>query len=66
MGSHLDQDLPLELIGRGEAIGGDVHRFGQEHLSKHFLKVGGHVSLLDNTAVVLDGEDDGIAVCKHM
>lgn len=66
MSSYLDEDLPLELIGRGESVCRDVHSFGQEHLSKHFLEVSGHVPLLDNAAVVFNGEDDGIAVEKHI
>lgn len=57
----LDEDLPLKLVGRGQAICRDIHRLGQQHVSKHFLKVSGHVSLLHNTTVVLDGQDDGIA-----
>lgn len=62
MTSDLDEDLPLELIGRGQAVGGDVHSLGQQHVPKHLLEVGGHVPLLHNATVVLDGQDDRIAV----
>lgn len=57
----LDEDLPLELVGRRQAIGHDVHRLGQQHVSKHLLEVGGHIPLLDDAAVILYGQDDGIA-----
>lgn len=57
----LDEDLPLELVWRGQAISCDIHRLGQQHVSEHLLEVSGHIPLLHNTAVVLDGEDDGIA-----
>lgn len=56
-----DKDLPLELVRRGQAICCNVHRLGQQHVSKQLLKVGSHIPLLHNTAVVLDRQDNGIA-----
>lgn len=57
----LDEDLPLELVGWGQPICCDIHRLGQQHVSKHLLKVSGHIPLLHDTTVVLDGQNDGIA-----
>lgn len=61
MAPDLDEDLPLEPGGRGQAICHDIHRLGQQHVTKHLLEVSGHIPLLHNTAVVLNGQDDGIA-----
>lgn len=57
---YLDEDLPAELVGRGKLLGIVVHRFSEQQVPKHLLKVRGHVPLLDHTAVVLDGQDDRI------
>lgn len=59
--SDLDENFPLQLVGGGQAVRSHVHCFGQQHVSKHLLKVGGHVPLLHDAAVVLDGQDDGEA-----
>lgn len=56
--SYLDKDLSLQLTGRRQSISSDVHRLGEQHLSKDFLEVGGHETLLHDAAVVLDGQDD--------
>lgn len=58
----LDEDLLLELVGGRQPICGNVHRFGQQHVSKHFLEESGHVPLLHDATVVFDGQDDGKAV----
>lgn len=57
---HLDEDLPAELVGRRKLVCAVVHRLGEQQVSEHLLKVSGHVPLLDHTAVVLEGQDDGI------
>lgn len=54
---HLDEDLPAQLVGRGQLVGIVVHRLGEQQVSKHLLEVRGHVPLLDHAAVVLDGQD---------
>lgn len=58
----LDEDLPLELVGWGQAICRNIHRLSQQHVSKHLLKGSGHIPLLHNTTMVLNGQDDGIPV----
>lgn len=62
MTPDLDEDLLLELVGGRQAICCDVHRLGQQHVSKHLLEESGHVPLLHDATVVLDGQDDGEAV----
>lgn len=57
---YLDEDLPLELVGRGEPVGSDVHGLGKECVPKHLLEILCHISLLSNAAVVLDGQDDRV------
>ena len=61
MSPDLDEDLPLELVGWWQAVCSHVHRLSQQHVPKHFLKLGGHIPLLHDTTVVLDGQDDGIS-----
>jgi hypothetical protein len=58
--SHLNKDLPPELVGRRKAISSNVHRLGKECVAKHLSEVLSHVSLLGNAAVVLDGQDDWV------
>lgn len=62
--SHLDKDLLLELVWRWQPICGNIHWLGQQHVSKHLLKGAGHVPLLDDAAVVLNGQNDRKAVEK--
>lgn len=62
--SDLDEDLLLELVWRWQPICRNIHWFCQQHVSKHLLKVSGHVPLLNDAAVVLDGQDDRKAVKK--
>lgn len=57
---YLDQDFFLELGRRRKLVGIDINRLGQEHLTEDLLEVGRHVPLLDDAAVVFDGQDDGI------
>lgn len=45
---------------RGKLLSVVVHRLGEQQISKHLLKVCGHVPLLDHAAVVLDGQDHRI------
>lgn len=62
--SDLDEDLLLELAWRWQPIRRNIHWFCQQHVSKHLLKARGHVPLLNDAAVVLDGQDDRKAVEK--
>lgn len=62
--SDLDEDLLLELVWRWQPVCRNIHWFCQQHVSKHLLKVSGHVPLLNDAAVVLDGQDDRKAVEK--
>lgn len=57
---YLDEDLPAELVGRRKLLCVVVDWLGEQQISKHLLKVRGHVPLLDHTAVVLDGQDHRI------
>lgn len=61
MAAHLDENLPLELIWRGEPVSRDIYWFGQEHVPKDLLEILSHVPLLSDAAVVLDGQNDGEA-----
>ena len=60
----LDQDLPLEPVGRGQRgsrAGREVlQRLLQQHLSEDLVAVLGHLVLLVPAAVVLEGEDDRV------
>lgn len=58
---YLDEDLPAELVRRGELLRVVIDRLGEQQISKHLLEVRGHVPLLDHAAVVLDGQDHGVA-----
>lgn len=65
---YLDKNLPLELVGGREPVGYDVHGLGEECVPEHLLEILGHVPLLSNAAVVLNGQDDRVpagegAVC---
>lgn len=57
---YLDEDLPAELVGRGKLLCVVIDWLGEQQISKHLLKVRGHVPLLDHAAVVLDGQDHRI------
>lgn len=57
---HLDEDLPAQLEGWRKLFCVVIDRLSEQQISKHLLKVCGHVPLLDHTAVVLDGQDHGI------
>lgn len=59
--SDLNEDLLLELVWRWQPIRCNIHRLCQQHVSKHLFKVCGHVSLLHDAAVVLNGQNDGVA-----
>ena len=58
--TYLDKDLPLELVGGGEPVGCNIHGLGEECVPKHLFEILGHVPLLGNAAVVLDGQDDRV------
>lgn len=62
LASDLDEDLLLELVWRWQPICCNIHWLCQQHVSKHLFKVCGHVSLLHDAAVVLNGQNDGVAI----
>lgn len=57
-GAHLDENLPLELVWRGEPVSRNIYGFGQEHVPKDLLEILSHVPLLSDAAVVLNGQND--------
>lgn len=57
-GAHLDENLPLELVRRGEPVSRNIYGFGQEHVPKDLLEILSHVPLLSDAAVVLNGQND--------
>jgi len=59
--TDLDEDLLAELVGRRQPVGRHVHGLGEQHVPEHLPEGGGHVPLLHDAAVVLDGQDDGEA-----
>lgn len=59
--SDLNEDLLLELVWRWQPIRCIIYWLCQQHVSKHLFKVCGHVSLLHDAAVVLNGQNDGVA-----
>ena len=56
-GNHLEDDLPLQLVGRGQGLRGGVDRGGEELVSEHFDERRRHVALLGQRAVVLNRQD---------
>lgn len=59
---YLDKDLSSKLVWWREFLRVTVHWLGKQQISKHLLKVRGHIPLLDHTAVVLYGQDHWIPV----
>lgn len=60
--SDLNEDLLLELVWRWQPICRNIHWLCQQHVSKQLFEVCGHVSLLHDAAVVLNGQNDGVAM----
>lgn len=57
----LEDDLPAEGKRRGHSrLAAPIHRHGEKHRSQDFLENLGHLTLLREGAVILDGQDHGV------
>lgn len=57
----LYENFPLQLVWRWKPISRNIDWFGQQHVPKDLLEVLSHISLLGNTAVIFNGQDDRVA-----
>lgn len=63
--TYLD-DYPLpQLAGRGQLVSTGLRGLHQQLVAKHLLEHPGHVALLFNATVLLDGQDHWEAVCRR-
>lgn len=68
---HLYNDLALELSGGGQLISDELHRLHQQLVPEHVPEDPCHLPLLDDAAVLLNGQhqwvsDSGKMLTQHL
>ena len=60
-----EDDFATELVGGRQGVGGGVNGLCQQHLPKDVFEGSGHVALLVDGAVILNGQDQWVTITQR-